>query len=84
MVDSIEGAQQAMEKLEEFVETSHENQIFACDTEVKDIDLQQDSPCGHGYVTCFSVYAGESLNFRPDSSSGPPLTHLWVDTLLSG
>eukprot|EP00210_Caulerpa_lentillifera_P004393 g4191.t1 len=82
-VDSVETAKAALRKLEEFLERSSDDQIFACDTEVADIDILQDSPCGHGRVTCFSVYAGEHLNFRPSNSTGPPLTHLWVDTFLS-
>lgn len=46
----------------------------ACDTEVADIDLDSQSPVGHGVVTCASVYSGPHANF----GSGPKL---WIDNL---
>ncbi|KAL0051060.1 hypothetical protein WJX82_001248 [Trebouxia sp. C0006] len=61
--------------------------IFACDTEVKDIDLSKESPCGHGFVTCFSIYGGtvdnEVCNFAADENA-PRQDQLWVDTMLDG
>eukprot|EP00210_Caulerpa_lentillifera_P008356 g7969.t1 len=47
-VDSVETARAALRKLEEFLERSNDDQIFACDTEVADTDILQDCPCGHG------------------------------------
>ena len=49
------------------------------------IDLSKESPCGHGIVTCFSIYGGTTggkiCNFAADSS-GPEQDQLWVDTML--
>lgn len=54
--------------------------------QVKDINLSKESPCGHGIVTCFSIYggrsgSGEACNFAADPG-GPPQDRLWVDTML--
>lgn len=52
-----------------------------------DIDLSKESPCGHGVVTCFSIYGGDSdgviCNFAADTASHVQ-DQLWVDTLLEG
>ncbi|KAL0038670.1 hypothetical protein WJX79_002562 [Trebouxia sp. C0005] len=65
----------------------YKHMIFACDTEVKDIDLSKESPCGHGFVTCFSIYGGtvdnEVCNFAADKHA-PHQDQLWVDTMLDG
>ena len=53
--------------------------------QVKEIDLSKESPCGHGVVTCFSIYGGDTggqiCNFAADRS-GPVQDQLWVDTML--
>lgn len=55
--------------------------------QVKDIDLSKESPCGHGVVTCFSLYGGDPdgnvCNFAADGSEQQQ-DQLWVDTLLEG
>ena len=56
--------------------------------QVMDIDLSKESPCGHGVVTCFSVYGGHHdgnviCNFAADTS-GVVQDQLWVDTMLEG
>lgn len=43
--------------------------MFACDTEVADIDVKKQSPCGNGTVVCASIYAGPDVDF----GSGPRL-----------
>ena len=53
--------------------------IYACDTEVMDIDLAEVGPVGNGYVTCLSVYAGPDFDFGL-GNKGPGST-LWVDNL---
>lgn len=60
--------------------------IFACDTEVMDIDVSSHSPCCHGRVICFSVYAGPGVHFGEQApAAGAPLrSMLWVDTWLDG
>eukprot|EP00887_Chlorella_sp_A99_P005000 scaffold4.g5000.t1 len=42
--------------------------VFACDTEVMDIDVSSHSPCCHGRVICFSIYAGDEFHWGPEAS----------------
>lgn len=46
------------------------------------------SPCCHGRVICFSVYAGPTVHWgqqQEEAEQGAPLrTMLWVDTWLDG
>lgn len=44
------------------------------------------SPCCHGRVICFSVYAGRSVHFgeQPAAAGAPLRSMLWVDTWLDG
>ncbi len=46
--------------------------IWACDTEVVNIDIHEQGPVGNGKVICASVYGGEDINF----GSGPTL---WIE-----
>jgi hypothetical protein len=61
--------------------------LLVISVQVKDIDLSKESPCGHGYVTCFSIYGGtvdnEVCNFAADEKA-PHQDQLWVDTMLDG
>ena len=61
--------------------------MLAILVQVKDIDLSKESPCGHGFVTCFSIYGGtvgnEVCNFAADENA-PCQDQLWVDTMLDG
>lgn len=54
--------------------------------QVKEIDLSKESPCGHGVVTCFSIYGGDArgqvCNFAADRG-GAGQDQLWVDTMLN-
>ncbi|XP_031096922.1 DNA polymerase I A, chloroplastic/mitochondrial-like, partial [Ipomoea triloba] len=52
--------------------------IHACDTEVAKIDVKQETPVGHGEITCFSIYSG------PDADFGNGKTCVWVDVLDGG
>ena len=56
----------------------------AIDTEVSHIDVADQTPVGHGRVTCFSVYCGPDVNFSSTPGSGKPKTLLWVDTMKLG
>ncbi|KAJ7529979.1 hypothetical protein O6H91_15G073700 [Diphasiastrum complanatum] len=49
--------------------------VHACDTEVAGIDVKEESPVDHGYMTCFSIYCG------PDADFGDGKSRLWVDVL---
>jgi DNA polymerase-1 len=56
----------------------------AVDTEVAHIDIADQTPVGHGHVTCFSVYCGPDVDFSAAPGVGKPKTLLWVDTLRLG
>ena len=81
VVDTIEKAKEAASQL-----LSLQGHLFACDTEVMDIDVARQSPCCHGRVICFSVCAGPDIHFGPGSPApGQPTQRiLWVDTYLNG
>ncbi len=54
--------------------------------QVAHIDITKESPCGHGTVICFSVYAGPRASFGECSPNGEPVdglvqSQLWVDTM---
>ena len=54
--------------------------------QVSHIDVTKESPCGHGAVICFSVYAGPRTNFGEATPDGEPVdgirqSQLWVDTM---
>ena len=71
-------AKEALEKLVKFHD-SLDSVIFACDTEVANIDVSKESPCGHGNVICFSIYA-RGVNTSSQKGKEEELS-LWVDTM---
>ena len=54
----------------------HDDKVWACDTEVMDIDIKSQGPVGNGRVTCVSIYGGPEVNF----GNGPGSV-LWIDNL---
>lgn len=42
---------------------SNPDTIWACDTEVSDIDFKIHGPIGNGYVTCVSIFGGPDISF---------------------
>lgn len=54
------------------------NVVWACDTEVADIDVKTVGPVGNGRVTCVSIYGGPSIDFGFGEGPG---SALWVDNL---
>ena len=50
--------------------------VWACDTEVADIDLKCVGPVGNGIVTCVSIFGGPDVDFG-DGAGGA----LWIDNL---
>lgn len=58
------------------VQRNSPNHIWACDTEVADIDLKVQGPIGNGKVICASVFGGPDVDF----GDGPG-TALWIDNL---
>ena len=58
------------------------SRYFACDTEVTDIEVKEQSPVGHGAIICFSVYAGPDVNLNRapfKSSHDTKQDRIWVD-----
>ncbi|KAJ1403090.1 ribonuclease H-like domain-containing protein, partial [Ochromonadaceae sp. CCMP2298] len=49
--------------------------VWACDTEVADIDVKKEGPVGNGKVICVSIYGGEGVDF----SGGGGKSTLWID-----
>ncbi|XP_047336760.1 DNA polymerase I A, chloroplastic/mitochondrial-like isoform X2 [Impatiens glandulifera] len=56
----------------------YKDHVFACDTEVANIDVKQETPVNHGEVTCFSIYCEPKVDF------GGGKTCIWVDILDGG
>lgn len=54
--------------------------VFACDTEVANIEVKEQTPVGHGTVICFSVYAGPDADFNVTGAGGAQ-PRLWVDLM---
>ncbi|KAF8660159.1 hypothetical protein HU200_057723 [Digitaria exilis] len=77
VVDNVKSARRVVQLLT----TKYRNFIHACDTEVADIDVKQETPVGHGKVTCFSIYSGAS---GAEADFGNGKTCIWVDVLDGG
>ncbi|CAL5025194.1 unnamed protein product [Urochloa decumbens] len=77
VVDDVKSARRVVQLLT----TKYRNFIHACDTEVANIDVKQETPVGHGKVTCFSIYSGTS---GAEADFGNGKTCIWVDVLDGG
>ena len=73
VVDTLEKAQAVLKVLE-----SHSEHIWACDTEVADIDVKTQGPVGNGFVTCVSIFGGPDVDFGLGDGPG---TSVWIDNL---
>ncbi|XVF70588.1 hypothetical protein PTKIN_Ptkin11bG0174700 [Pterospermum kingtungense] len=58
--------------------TRYRHLVHACDTEVSNIDVKQETPVDHGEITCFSIYSGEDADYGNGKSC------IWVDVLDGG
>jgi hypothetical protein len=67
IVDNKETALHALKVLH-----AHPDHVWACDTEVADIDLKKVGPVGNGTVICASIYGGDDVDF------GDGNTTLWI------
>lgn len=67
IVRTAEDAIRCVEILE-----AHPEAIWACDTEVIDIDIKEQSPVGNGKVICVSIYGGDAIDFGSGST-------LWIE-----
>ncbi|CAM8995180.1 unnamed protein product [Rhodiola kirilowii] len=56
----------------------YKNLVHACDTEVAQIDVKQETPVNHGEIICFSIYSGAHADFGSGKSC------IWVDVLDGG
>ncbi|XP_019193613.1 PREDICTED: DNA polymerase I B, chloroplastic/mitochondrial-like [Ipomoea nil] len=74
IVDNISVAKEVVSKLT----NDFRDFIHACDTEVAKINVKQETPVGHGEITCFSIYSG------PDADFGNGKSCVWVDVLDGG
>ncbi|KAG2577070.1 hypothetical protein PVAP13_6NG079600 [Panicum virgatum] len=78
VVDSMESARTIVQLLT----TKYKNFIHACDTEEANIDVKDETPVGHGQVTCFSICSANSNAQVADFGNGK--TCIWVDVLDGG
>lgn len=66
----------ARQVLETLALPKYANHIWACDTEVADIDLKVVGPVGNGKVTCVSIFGGPDVDF----GEGPG-TAIWLENI---
>jgi len=71
IVDTPAKAKKALKVLK-----AHPDAVWACDTEVADIDVKQVGPVGNGYVTCVSLFGGPDIDFGDGRG-----TALWIDNM---
>ncbi|GJN12315.1 hypothetical protein PR202_ga30584 [Eleusine coracana subsp. coracana] len=78
IVDNIESARSVVQLLR----TKYKGFIHACDTEVSNINVKEETPVGHGEVICFSISSANSDSQAADFGNGK--TCIWVDVLNGG
>ncbi|TVU43034.1 hypothetical protein EJB05_09465 [Eragrostis curvula] len=78
IVDNIESARNVVQLLT----TKYKNFIHACDAQVANINVKEETPVGHGEVICFSIYSENSNAEAADF--GNQKTCVWVDVLDGG
>ncbi|XP_056694182.1 DNA polymerase I A, chloroplastic/mitochondrial [Spinacia oleracea] len=74
VVDNVTVARKVVHKLTH----EYKHHVHACDTEVSNIDVKQETPVNHGEIICFSIYSGEEVDY------GNGKTCIWVDVLDGG
>ncbi|GER56591.1 DNA polymerase [Striga asiatica] len=74
VVDDISAAREVVRLLT----TQYTHLIHACDTEVANIDVKEETPVDHGEIICFSIYSGPQADFGNGKSC------VWVDVLDGG
>ncbi|KAK3122846.1 hypothetical protein QOZ80_8AG0619190 [Eleusine coracana subsp. coracana] len=78
IVDNIESARSVVQLLR----TKYKGFIHACDTEVSNINVKEETPVGHGEVICFSISSANSDSQAADFGNGK--TCIWVYVLDGG
>jgi len=84
VVETLADAKRVLKILMDNVGDADRPVYHAIDTEVSHIEVADQTPVGHGNVTCFSVYCGPDVDFSPNPGVGKPKTLLWVDTMTLG
>ncbi|KAH9621059.1 hypothetical protein KSS87_011840 [Heliosperma pusillum] len=74
IVDDITTARRVVHKLTH----EYKHHVHACDTEVSEIDVKQETPVNHGEIICFSIYSGIDVDYGNGKSC------IWVDVLDGG
>lgn len=74
VVDNISKAREVVQLLT----TKYKDLVHACDTEVANIDVKQETPVDHGEIICFSIYSSSQADFGSGKSC------IWVDVLDGG
>ncbi|PIA63953.1 hypothetical protein AQUCO_00201341v1 [Aquilegia coerulea] len=74
VVNSISEAK----KVVRLLTTEYRDLVHACDTEVSNIDVKQETPVDHGEIICFSIYSGQTADYGKGKSC------IWVDVLDGG
>ncbi|CAL4898351.1 unnamed protein product [Urochloa decumbens] len=77
----VVGDVKSARRVVQLLTTKYRNFIHACYTEVANIDVKQETPVGHGKVTCFSIYSGTS---GAEADFGNGKTCIWVDVMDGG
>lgn len=76
-VDNVTQAQRVVALLS----TRYKDKVYACDTEVADIDVKTASPVGHGKLISFALYCGPDAHFGVGVANGSRQSKIWVDLL---
>lgn len=74
----VNNAATAKAVLAVLTDPKHKDVIWACDTEVADIDVKTQGPVGNGFVTCVSIFGGPDIDFGLGEGPG---TALWIDNM---
>ena len=77
IVDNVTQAQRVVALLS----TRYKDNVYACDTEVADIDVKTASPVEHGKMISFSLFCGPDAHFGVGVANGSRQSKIWVDLM---
>ena len=63
IVDTLVKALEVLKRMNDPLICPPETTLWACDTEVADIELKVEGPVGNGKATCVSIYGGPHVDF---------------------
>ena len=58
--------------------TRYKDKVYACDTEVADIDVKTASPVGHGKLISFALYCGPDAHFGVGATAPGRARSGWI------